>query len=121
MFSISTVPIVATVALALSSPSAQADQVAKSSPQKRNKAFIWIAVGTPAILAFMANTSAREAASNLASWIELLGLPVPDFLRAAGIDERVTQAAATFYGLLATMAGLQVLKRAEPKKGALTK
>jgi hypothetical protein len=66
----------------------------------------------------MANTSAKEAASNLASWMELFGLPVPDFLHAAGIDEKVTQAGLTFYGLLVTVAGLGVLKRVEPKKGA---
>ena len=79
----------------------------------RKKALICAAVGTPGILAFMANTSAKEAASNLASWIELFGLPVPDFLNAAGIDEQVTRAALTFYGLLATVGSLMVLKRVE--------
>lgn len=61
----------------------------------------------------MANTPARQAASNLASWIELLGLPVPDFLNAAGIDEQVTDAVLTFYGLVPALLGSGVLVRAE--------
>jgi hypothetical protein len=85
---------------------------------KRNKALIWAAVGTPGVLAFMANTSAKEAASNLASWIELFGLPVPDFLTRPGIDEQVTQTALTLYALLATVAGLGVLKGSDRRPNA---
>ena len=95
--------------------------MAERKLSRRKKAIIWVAVGTPGVLAFMANTSAKEAASNLASWIELLGLPVPDFLNAAAIDEQVTQAALTFYGLLAAVGSLMVLKKAEPRTNAVTK
>ena len=87
-------------------------------PSPRKKAIIWAAVAIPGVLAFMANTSAKEAASNLASWIELLGLPVPDFLTTAAVDEQVTQAALTFYALLAAASSLMVLKRAEPGQNA---
>jgi hypothetical protein len=87
--------------------------VAKRRLSTRKKALLWAAVGTPGVLAFMANTPAREAASNLASWIELFGLPVPDFLNTAGIDERVTDLALTFYGLVVALLGSGILARAE--------
>lgn len=78
---------------------------------RRKKALIWAAVGTPGVLAFMANISAKEAASNLASWIELFGLPVPELLKTPGIDERVTEGALLFYSTLMALAGLGILKR----------
>lgn len=87
----------------------------KRQSSTRKKALLWAAVGTPGVLALMANTPAREAASNLASWIELFGLPVPDFLNVAGIDQQVTDAALTFYGLVAALLGSGILVRAEKK------
>jgi hypothetical protein len=69
----------------------------------------------------MASTSAKEAASNLASWIELFGSPVPEFLNRAGIDEQVTHAVLSLYALLAAVAGLGLVKRSEPRTKAAPK
>ena len=82
---------------------------------------IGVAVGGPGVLAFMANISAKEAASNLASWFELAGLPVPDFLKSAVIDDQVSQAAATFYAVLVALAGSMILKaKPEAQRGPVT-
>ena len=95
--------------------------MAEDKLSRRKKTILWAAVGTPGIPAFMANTPAKEAASNLASWIELFGLPVPEFLTRVGIDEQVTQAALTFYGLLTTVGGLGLMKRSASGTKAVSK
>lgn len=86
----------------------------------RQKVLFWGAVATPGIIAFMANVPAKEAASNLASWIELFGLPVPDFLNVVAMDERMTGAALTFYGLLVAAGSVMILKSAEERIEAAT-
>jgi hypothetical protein len=95
--------------------------VSKRGLSKRKKALLWAAVGTPGLLGFMANTPAKEATSNLASWVRLFGLPVPAFLNTAHIDEQVTHGVLSLYGFLATIAGLGFLKRVEPRQNAQPK
>jgi len=92
----------------------------KSKDSLRRKAIIWGAIGLPGVLAFMANTSAKEAASNIASWFELMGLPVPDFLTTVGIDEKVIQIALGFYALLGLGHALILKKGEPPMKEAVT-
>lgn len=86
----------------------------KRKGSKHKQAIIWTAIATPGVLAFMANVSAKEAASNLASWLEVAGLPVPEFLKSVGIDDEVTEAALAFYALLVGAGSLLVLGKAKP-------
>jgi len=87
----------------------------KRPASKRTKALIWVAASAPGALAFMANISSKEAVSNLASWFDLFGLPIPNFLLTDGIDERVTQAVLAFYSLAVTAASLGTLVESDPQ------
>src|SRR5690349_15696851 len=87
--------------------------MSERKPSRSRKALIWLAVGTPGVLAFMANAPAKEAVSNLASWIELLGLPVPSCLHTPEIDDQAINAALMLYGALAALLSAGILVRAE--------
>lgn len=88
--------------------------MAKRQQPKFKRVLLWALLAFPALLAFFANVSATDAASNFASWFVLFGLPVPRFVSHA-LDKQITLAVLALYAGFGGMLALKANPKGTPK------